>query len=55
MQYGMLSVFWDGHVWNIGLYSERDDVDCGAIAKRHGGGGRPGAAGFRSSMLPFTL
>lgn len=51
--HGMLSFSWDGHVWNIGLYSDRDDVDCGAIAKRHGGGGHPGSAGFRREELPF--
>jgi len=54
---GMLSFFWDGQrrLWEIGLYSHRKDIDCGSIAKRHGGGGHPGAAGFRTTILPFEL
>jgi hypothetical protein len=52
---GVLSFVWDGSRWEIGLYSERDDIDCGAIAKQHGGGGHPGAAGFRCEILPFRL
>ena len=52
---GMLSFFWTGKVWEIGLYTDRKDVDCGAIAKRHGGGGHPGAAGCRADVLPFLL
>jgi oligoribonuclease NrnB/cAMP/cGMP phosphodiesterase (DHH superfamily) len=30
----------------VSLYSERNDVDCGYIAKQYGGGGHKGAAGF---------
>lgn len=29
------------------LRTRRDDVDCGIIAKKYGGGGHPGAAGFK--------
>jgi hypothetical protein len=41
----------------ICLYHGSDlDGQCsGAIAKRHGGGGHPGAAGFRCEKLPFSL
>jgi len=52
---GMLSFGWDGKTWVIGLYSTRDDVDCSAIAKAHGGGGHKGAAGFRCDTLPFSM
>ena len=54
---GMLSFGWHGQnrKWQIGLYSDRDGMDCGAIAKQHGGGGHPGAAGFLCDRLPFTL
>jgi len=49
---GMLSYGWDGNQWIVGLYSDRDDVDCGAIAKEQGGGGHKGAAGFQCKVLP---
>lgn len=39
--------------WTVSLYSTRDDVDCGEIAKSFGGGGHKGAAGFQCEQLPF--
>lgn len=39
--------------WTVSLYSTRDDVDCGAIAREFGGGGHRGAAGFQCENLPF--
>lgn len=39
--------------WKVGLYSTKPEVHCGEIAKRHGGGGHPGAAGFECDQLPF--
>lgn len=41
--------------WTVSLYSTRDDVDCGAIAKSFGGGGHKGAAGFQCDELPFKI
>lgn len=41
-------------VWTVSLYSTRKDVDCGDIAKRFGGGGHKGAAGFQCDNLPFA-
>lgn len=44
--------------WVCGLYHRpgREDVDCGALARKHGGGGHRGAAGFRSaSRLLFCV
>jgi oligoribonuclease NrnB/cAMP/cGMP phosphodiesterase (DHH superfamily) len=41
--------------WTVSLYSTRDDVDCGAIAKSYGGGGHKGAAGFQCENLPFNI
>lgn len=32
--------------WGFGLYSSSDSIDCSEIAKRYGGGGHKGAAGF---------
>lgn len=51
---GMMAFGWDGKKWVVGLYSDTG-LDCGAIAKQHGGGGHPGAAGFQCVELPFTL
>lgn len=52
---GMMSFAWNGEVFTFGLYSTKPEIDCGAIAKRNGGGGHPGAAGFRCDNLPFEL
>ena len=41
--------------WTVSLYSTRDDVDCGSIAKSLGGGGHKGAAGFQCDQLPFSI
>jgi len=41
--------------WTVSLYSTRDDVDCGEIAKAFGGGGHKGAAGFQCEELPFSI
>ena len=43
------------HKWTVSLYSTRDDVDCGEIAKAFGGGGHKGAAGFQCVDLPFEF
>lgn len=40
-------------LWNVSLYSTKEYVDCGAIAKSFGGGGHKGAAGFQCKELPF--
>lgn len=45
-----MMVVWrfDGNQWIVGLYSHAEsDIDCGAIASKHGGGGHKNAAGFR--------
>lgn len=42
-----------GKFWTISLYSTRDDIDVSEIAKRYGGGGHKGAAGFQCYELPF--
>jgi oligoribonuclease NrnB/cAMP/cGMP phosphodiesterase (DHH superfamily) len=68
-QGGINSTFWDavwsesfdgklGFVrfkdhWTVSLYSET--LDCSEIARRHGGGGHRGAAGFQCQELPFTF
>lgn len=42
---------WDGRQYIVSLYSET--VDVSEIAKKFGGGGHKGAAGFRSKEMPF--
>lgn len=37
---------YNGKGWTYSLYSSNPDVDCSAIAKKYGGGGHKGAAGF---------
>lgn len=39
--------------WTVSLYSTKEDVDCGQIARLFGGGGHKGAAGFQCEQLPF--
>lgn len=41
--------------WTVSMYSTRDDVNCGEIAKSFGGGGHKGAAGFQCDQLPFNI
>lgn len=38
---------FDGKEWSFSLYSDKPNIDCGAIAKKLGGGGHKGAAGFK--------
>ena len=41
--------------WRVNLYTFREDVDCGQVARRHGGGGHRKAAGFVCDELPFKI
>lgn len=41
--------------WLVNLYTFREDVDVGEIAKRYGGGGHRKAAGFICENLPFEI
>jgi len=43
----------NGHKFIVSLYSENKDINVGEIAKRYGGGGHKGAAGFVCDELPF--
>jgi hypothetical protein len=49
--YFMLAFGWNKNHWKVSLYTTRDDVDCSEIAKRNGGGGHYGAAGFTCGAL----
>lgn len=41
--------------WTVSIYSTKPEIDCGELAKRHGGGGHRGAAGFQCDQLPFEI
>lgn len=45
------------HTWKYSLYSEKNYIDCSVIARKYGGGGHKGAAGFESEAneLPFKI
>lgn len=46
-------IYTKNKIWTYGLYSTKSDVHCGEIAKRRGGGGHKGAAGFQSDKFLF--
>lgn len=41
--------------WTVSVYSTKEEVDCGRIAQKFGGGGHKGAAGFVCEKLPFVF
>jgi nanoRNase/pAp phosphatase (c-di-AMP/oligoRNAs hydrolase) len=43
---------FDGERYTVSLYSKT--IDVSEIAKKHGGGGHRGAAGFVCAELPFN-
>lgn len=48
-----LMFYYTGQVWNFSLRSEK--VDVSKLALKHGGGGHPGAAGFREEDIDWLL
>jgi oligoribonuclease NrnB/cAMP/cGMP phosphodiesterase (DHH superfamily) len=48
-----VSYVWDGSKWRISLRSSK--VDVSEIAKKYGGGGHKGAAGFECQVLPWKI
>ena len=45
--------YYTGKVWSFSLRSPK--VDVSALAQKYGGGGHPGAAGFRSDSIEWLL
>jgi len=41
--------------WTVSMYTDKENVDVGSIAKKYGGGGHMRAAGFQCQIIPFTL
>lgn len=56
-EYDMMLVFYicNRGLWNVSLYTDKEGVHVGNIAKKYGGGGHEGAAGFSCKILPFDL
>lgn len=48
-----IAFVFDGKQWTVSLYSN-SSVDVSEIAKKYGGGGHKGAAGFSCEALPFV-
>lgn len=48
---GFASFWYDNYIWNFSLYNDNGKVDCSLVAKTYGGGGHPGASGFRIKNL----
>lgn len=51
----MISFGWRDKQWTVSLYATKADIDVAKLAKRYGGGGHRGAAGFQCAVLPFEL
>lgn len=53
----MIAFCWNGSKssWLVSLYTDKEEIDVSEIAKKFGGGGHKGAAGFSCDYLPFSL
>ena len=51
----MMPFIFDGVRYTVSIYTKNPDIDCSELAKKHGGGGHKGAAGFQCHELPFVL
>lgn len=49
----MIKFYLANKKWNVSLYSTHDDINCGKLAQKFGGGGHRQAAGFKCTDLPF--
>lgn len=39
--------------WTVSMYTSKEGIDVSDVAKKYGGGGHKGAAGFQCDKLPF--
>lgn len=53
----LIPIIFDGEQWTVSLYQSGNgiDIDLGELAKKYGGGGHVGAAGFQCKELPFEI
>ena len=49
----LIAIIFNGDQWTCTLYGNNKDIHVGELAKKYGGGGHPGAAGFSCKELPF--
>jgi len=49
----MITFCYLGDKWTVSLYSDKKGIDVSIIARKYGGGGHKGAAGFQCKELPF--
>ena len=49
----LIPFVFDGKKWTVSLYTTKKEIDVSEIAKKYGGGGHKGAAGFVCKELPF--
>ena len=51
-----LAYSFNGRIWSVSIYAHNPDIDVSEIAKKYGGGGHKGAAGFTvadiSAIIP---
>ena len=47
----IMPFYFNGKFWRVSLYTDRDDIDCSELAKKHGGGGHHKAAGFQAENI----
>jgi hypothetical protein len=41
--------------WTVSIYTKKEGIDCGTLAKKHGGGGHLMAGGWECKELPFKV
>jgi hypothetical protein len=51
----MLAFGYGSKKWTVSLYTDKPGVDVGEVARKRGGGGHKGAAGFQLAKLPQEL
>jgi oligoribonuclease NrnB/cAMP/cGMP phosphodiesterase (DHH superfamily) len=49
----MLTYIHNGFNYSVSIYTKNSKIDVSEIAKKYGGGGHKGAAGFTCDQLPF--
>lgn len=49
----MIAFVFNGKEWTVSLYTKDPNIDVSENAKKYGGGGHKGAAGFQCKKLPF--
>lgn len=51
----MMPFVFTGKKWVFSIYSTHPEIDCSVLAKKYGGGGHKGAAGFQCIGMELPL